>query len=82
MIKNCTFKDNKVDTIWEGSPTDLYIKQIEKANAELVKALREAADELEECGKIYNPDEHNDCIEEYREIADKYDRRIKESDCE
>jgi len=56
-----------------------------KANIELVKAVRELADDME-LSLAYMSDvsraHMREDIKKYRAIADKYDQRIKESDCE
>lgn len=57
---------------------ELYMETLEKANAELVRALRDAADLLMDSIEGLTIDTADS--EEYREIADKYDRHIKESE--
>ncbi len=48
------------------------LKSKDKTIQLLANALKEAANELQEFEDIYVPHEHNDCIDEYRELADKY----------
>ncbi len=60
-------------------PIDFFLTEIDEMLNEkdktiqlLANALKEAADELKEFEDIYVPHEHNDCIEEYRELAEKH----------